>query len=999
MRRPPDEPGPPRAPRSPRQPRPPRSNRPTRGRPAIIAAGAAIVFLFVTGRGIARFYTDFLWFDEEMGIGRVWSGVLLSKAQLSIGFTLLFFVLLLANLLVADRLAPTFRPLGAEDEIVARYQEVVGPYAGKVRLVVAALFALIAGTGAGAEWRNWLLFRNSVPFGEKDPQFGLDVSFFVFRLPFLTYIVDWLFVALVLVVVLTTVAHYLNGGIRLQSPLQRVTPHVKAHLSVLFGLVALTRAAGYFLQRYELSFSTGGFVHGAGYTDVNARLPALRLLTLIMIAAFALFIANIWRRGWALPVAAIAGWVATSLVAGVLYPAFMQNVTVKPAENAKERPYIERNIKATRAALGLDGVIETPYPYSPSLESADLDANAESIRNIRLWDPARLIATYRPQELRSFYKFADVDIDRYQVDGEQRAVVLAVRGLNTEGIPGQSWVNRRLQYTHGYGAVLSSANGVDSDGQPNYLVSNIPPKGEPEVSEDGARVYFSEELPGYAIVNTKQEEIDYQIGPKPVTTTYDGEAGVQLLSRFRRFAFAVRFLDQNIGLSSQLTDRSRLIFNRDVASRVRAAAPFLSFDSDPYPVVVEGRIFYMIDGYTTSSRYPYAQRADTESLREGDLASGRFNYVRNSVKVTVDAFTGATTFYVWDESDPVVRAYQKAFPTLFTSRDRMPEELLAHVRYPEDLFRVQSHMYGRYHVTDPNVFFASNDDWNISQDPGTGRVSGTLSPDGADGRAVATTTPGGLVVGQPREQRMEPTYALVQLPGDEEPSFVILQPFVPESRDDRQANLSAFLTARSDGDDYGKLQAYVMPRDLQIDGPALVDNAIKSTPEISVQFTPLNQQGSVAILGQVQLIPIADSLLYVRPLYVTSDRSNVPEVKRIIVVHGNRAVMQPTLHQALVKLFGNAPATLEEGLAEEGSTPPTAGGDGATESPASDDTVDDLLAQAESAFGAADAALVAGDLATYQSKTKEARSLVAQATALLRAGSTSSTTTTTAPSA
>lgn len=955
--------------------------------------------LLTSARGFARFYTDFLWFDE-LGIAQVWRGVLGAKVFLSLGFTALFFVLLLVNLVVADRLAPTFRPVGPEDEIVARYQEVVGPHSGKVRLGVALLFALITGSGAGTEWKSWLLFRNSVPFKVDDPLYGRDISFYVFRLPFLSYVIDWLFVAFVLVLLLTAVAHYLNGGIRLQSALQRVTPQVKAHVSVLLGMIALTKAAGYYLQRFELNFSTSGFVHGAGYTDVNARQKALGLLTLIMIAAFVLVIANIWRRGWALPGVATVAWAVSAFAAGILYPTYVQNVTVNPAENARERPYIVRNIEATRAAYGIEGVKETPYQYTESLTAGDLEKNAASVRNIRLWDPSRLVATYQGlQELRSFYRFSDVDIDRYVVDDQVRSVVLAVRGLDTEGIPGRkAWVNTHLQYTHGYGAVLSSANAVDSDGRPDFLVSNIPPQGEPALSEDGARVYFSESLDGYAIVNTKQREIDYQTSGEPETTSYTGDAGVQLSSSARRMAFALRFWDANTLLSSQLTRQSRVIFKRDIHERVRAAAPFLSFDSDPYPVVVEGRIFYVQDAYTTTSRYPYSQRVDSSGLRLGsDLRDGGFNYARNSVKVVIDAFNGTTTFYVWDDEDPLVQAYQHAFPALFTSRERMPAEMRAHMRYPEDLFRVQANMYAKYHVTNPNTFFASNDDWNIAQDPGTGRVSdrlrtgdsGTGSGGTDAGSGSGSPATSSLVAGAGRVERIEPTYVLLQLPGDAEPSFVILQPFVPGSRDDRQRILTAFLTARSDVDDYGRLEAFVMPRDQQIDGPLLVDNAVQSEPDISRELTVLNQQGSAALLGQVQLIPMENSLLYVRPLYVSSERTNMPEVKRVIVVHAGKAVMRPTLREALAELFGAAPATLEEGTGGGGG-----GSDSGEGSTPSDATVDALLSQAEAAFSAADQALTSGDLALYQKKTKEARALVAEAARRLSAGSSTSSTTT-----
>ncbi|HEX7167489.1 MAG TPA: UPF0182 family protein, partial [Acidimicrobiales bacterium] len=871
--------------------------RPSASRAWVGVAVAVAFFLITSGRGVARFFTDYLWF-KEVGYTSVWSGVLTAKLGLSVGFTLAFFVLLLVNLLIADRLAPTFRPMGTEDEVVARYQEAIGPHAGKVRLAVAALFALIAGTGAGSEWKSWLLFRNSVPFGRDDPLFGRDISFFVFRLPFLSYLVDWLFVAFVLVLVLTAVAHYLNGGIRLQSPLQRVTPQVKAHLSVLLGLVFLAKAAGYYVQRFELSFSTNGYVDGAGYTDVNARMPALQLLMLIMIAAFGLFIVNIWRRGWALPVVALLVWAVVALLAGVISPAFIQSVRVRPNENAREREFIERNIKATRAAMGIDAVENVPFEYDSQMTASDLEANATTVRNIRLWDPNTLKNTYqRLQELRPYYQFEDVDIDRYEIDGEVRSVVLSVRGLNPAEIPGDSWVNTHLQYTHGYGAVLSSANAIDGKGRPDLLVRDIPPEGLPELALDEPRVYFSEDLPGYAVVRTKQEEIDYQTATgETKTSTYPlGAAGVELSSAARRFAFFLRFADPNILLSSQLTDESRIIFKRDIAERVRAAAPFLSFDADPYPVVSNGDILWIQDAYTTTSRYPYGQRVDTSGLAAGaDLRGQRFNYVRNSVKIVTNAFTGEMRFFLWQpDTDPIVRSYAKAFPDLFEPAAAMPAELRSHLRYPEDLFRVQATMFGEYHVTNPSTFYAETDDWDIAQDPGTGRVSDQLRTD----ETTATTSQGApaLVFNNRSLARIEPTYLLLKLPGDDSVSFVILQPFVPQSRGDRQINLTAFLAASSDPESYGRLRTFEMPRDEQIDGPLIVNNAIQSDPDISRELSLLDGRGSKALLGQVQVIPIENSLLYVRPLYVTSEQTDLPEVKRVIVVHEGRAVMRATL--------------------------------------------------------------------------------------------------------
>ncbi len=989
----------------------PRPRRGSRRRIWLIVAIVAVIVVATSLKGIASFYTDYLWFGE-VGFRRVWRTTIAAKVLLTVLFTVGAFVLVWVNLLIADRIAPAFRVSGPDDEIVARYREVVGPHGGKIRLVVAVLFALIAGAGAAGKWRDWLLFRNAVSFGTKDPVFHRDVSFYAFRLPFISDVFDWLFVSLVLVLVLTVVAHYLNGGIRLQAPVQRVSGQVKVHVSVVLALLALTKAAAYWIDRFNLVLSHNGYVQGAGYTDVHARLPAKNLLVLIMLAAAVLFLVNIRQRGWALPIIGLVMWGVVALVAGVVYPAFIQNVRVNPAESAKERTYIKRNIEATRTAVHLGDINEAGYPYTDQLSGQAVVGAAGTISNVRLWDPDTLKDTYQNlQEIRRYYQFTDVDIDRYKVQDQTRQVVLAVRGLNPSDIPGSSWVNEHLQYTHGYGVVLSPANAVDSQGRPNYLVSDIPPvvaEGGPAVTEP--RVYYSEDLSGFAIANSKTPEIDYQsLKGEDKTSNYQGKGGVRLSSLVRKAAFFLRFSDFNILVSSEVTPQSRIIFNRDIRSRVKAIAPFLSYDSDPYPVVANGRIVWMQDAYTTTDRYPYAQQARTDGLRSGaDLRGKNFNYVRNSVKVTIDAYTGEVRFYVFDAKDPVVRTWAKAFPGLFRPSSEAPSELLDHVRYPEDLFRVQANMFSTYHVADPGTFYRGTDAWDLAQDPGTGRVSDTLQ------QAVTTATvpgqPGTVSVVSSKIRRMDPTYLLLRLPNEQDLSFLVLQPFVAASGNDQQKLLTAFLVAKSDRGSYGQMNAYVMPRGEQIDGPLVVNNAIQSDPDISRELSLLDNKGSKALFGQVQLIPIENSILYVRPLYVTSEQTNLPEVKRVIVVYNGRAVMKPTLRESLITLFGDAPATLEQQQPAGGGT--SAGGapsGGGTSTGSGTSTlapgVQALLDQASAALQAANVALRNGDLGGYQAKVKEAGGYIDQARAAQAAasgtagtGSGSSTTTTSTPS-
>jgi len=958
----------------------------TSRRVALVVIGLALFFLVISLRGIAGFYTDYLWFDE-VGLTGVWKGVLGAKIGLAVIFTLIFFAIVWANLAIADVLAPTFRPMGPEEQFIERYHEVVGARAGMVRLGVAALFALVAGPGAAGQWQSWVLFRNQASFGANDALFKRDIGFYVFQLPFVKFVADWLFAAVVIVLIVTAVAHYLNGGIRFQTPMQKVTPQVKAHLSVLLAALALLKAAGYFLQRYELVYSSRGVVDGAGYTDVKAQLPALNLLVLISLFACALFLVNILRRGWVLPVIAVGVWAMISVVIGAAYPATVQKFRVQPTESTKERPYIQRNISATRAAYNLKGTDLKDFEARENLTAADLEENQSTIRNIRLWDPLIVRDTYkRLQEIRNFYQINDVDVDRYPLDNLDTQALVSVRELNVNGIPSQSWVNQHLVYTHGYGAVLTPSTGVAPDGNPDFRLKDLPPVGEPAVRQSA--IYYGQGVDGYAIVKTKQEEIDYtDTTGTNHTTVYSGDGGVRMNSFVRRAALALRFGDMNPLISSLVTSESRAIYVRNIDERVRKAAPFLRFDSDPYPVIIGGQIKWIYDAYTTTSRYPYSQRADTSRLpARSDLDNVGFNYVRNSVKVVIDAYNGKMTFYIVDPEDPIIKAYDRAFPGMFTDGSLVEPEMRAHFRYPEDIFRVQTNMFGLYHITEPSDFYNRTDAWEIAQKPG---VIGPAAPPGLN-----PTTPNGQPV-VAREERMEPYHLLMRLPGEEREDFLILQPFVPFSRDDSRKDLTAFMVAKSDPAHYGRLEAFVMPRDRQIDGPAIVNARINQQPEISQQITLLSTGGSNVKLGNLLVIPVNQSLIYIQPLYVQAEGTPIPQLKKVIVVSGDQVVMRDSLREALTVLFGSSPPTLErQGVGAPGGpgTVPGVGEPGTgeppiTNPPPTNGTIGGLLDQANAHFTAADEALRRGDLAGYQKELEAAKALVQQASEAARAAS------------
>jgi uncharacterized membrane protein (UPF0182 family) len=762
---------------------------------------------------------------------------------------------------------------------------------------------------------------------------------------------------------------------------------------VLLAVLALLKAVGYYLQRYELVYSSRGVVDGAGYTDVKAQLPALQLLIFISLFASALFLVNILRRGWVLPVAAVGLWALVSVTAGTAYPAFVQQFRVQPTESVKERPYIDRNIRATRAAYNLGETRVNDFDYNENLQASDLNANAETIRNIRLWDPTVLKDTYkRLQEIRNFYQFNDVDVDRYGITGSDRAtqILLAARELNIDGIPSPSWVNQHLVYTHGYGVVASPANAVAPDGNPQLLVKDLPPQSsQTQLNVATPAIYYSQTLGGYAIVKTQQKEIDFTEGNGTNhTSTYNGAGGVRMGSWLRRAALALRFGDPNPLISGFVSSDSKAIYIRDIDDRVRKAAPFLDYDSDPYPVLFKDRLLWVYDAYTTTSRYPYSQSADTSRLRAGSGLISNFNYVRNSVKVVIDAYDGTMTFYVMDRNDPLVRAYAKAFPKLFTDGSKMDPGLRAHLRYPEDMFRVQTNMYGLYHMTEAGAFYNKTDAWDIAQSPG------------GVGSATSVVGPGGQIV-PTREPRMVPYYLLTRLPDEQQEDFLILQPFVPFSKDDSRKDLTAFMVAKSDPRNYGQLEAFVMPRQRQIDGPALVNARINQQPEISREITLLNTSGSKVLLGNLLLVPIQQSLLYIQPLYVQSEATPLPQLKRVIVVFADKVVMRESLQASLTDIFGSAPSTLEQTPSTGAPAPaPATGGGAPTTTPpgavAVNPTARALLNQAATHFGAADTALKAGDLATYQKETNSARDLVNQANAAL-SGEVPTTPTTAGP--
>lgn len=910
-----------------------------------LIVGALLIGL-VFLHNLATFYVDFLWFDA-LGKGGAWRGLIGARLVPAAIFTTVFFAVMLGNLIIADRIAPKLRVGAPRDELVERYNELSRRFGGRIRVLLSAFFALVAGAQVSTKWKDWILFTHAQDFGAKDPQFNKDIGFYVFQLPFLQFIAEWAFASLAIVFIITLVVHYLNGGIRLQGPGQRVTPQVKAHLSVLLGVMALVKAIQYYFGKFALNGSTRGFVQGATYTDVNAQLPAFNLLLVIACVAAVLFLLNIWRKGWVLPIIAVGLWALVSVIVGAVYPWFVQEFRVQPDQSSKERPYIARNIEGTQKAFSLDQVQARPYDYKENLDQATVSANAPTLENVRLWDPAQLQEVYQKlQAFRSQDVFSAVDADRYKIDGRVVPVMTGGRDLNEDKLPSRTWVNTHLFYTSGYGSVVARANEVAADDKPAFLLDGIPPGGSLEAVKQ-PQIYFGEDLNGYVVVDSKHQEFE-PVGTREgqeIKTSFQGDTGIELSSIWRRLAATARFSDINLLISDQVTPESQLLFNRDVATRVRKLAPFLEFDSNPYLTVVDGRQYWIVDAYTTSNQYPYSESYNPGTSAPEELASTsglntKFNYVRNSVKAVVDAYDGKVTFYVVDETDPIAKAYRQAFPELFTSVDRASDDLVAHFRYAEDLFRVQTTMYAQYHVTDPDEFFSRNSLWSVQQDPRLLRQPGdtstptTLAP-------TATTVPRGA--GSDRlkvtSRRIAPIYQTMALPGDprQQQQFVLTRPFVPFGR---ETQLASFMIARSDltKEQWKSQQARLFTYDVVADTssasgaptPVRVTGDINTNTQLSAIFTLLGSGDSQVIPGEIQLVPIGDSILFFRPIYVknANEPEAFPRFRYVIAAYGSNTAMQTSVDLAInALLFGGPQLVVNNGQVVQagpgGTTPST----------------------------------------------------------------------------
>jgi uncharacterized membrane protein (UPF0182 family) len=897
-----------------------------------------LLVLFIVASVLKGLYIDLLWFDG-VGYRSVYATRLEARVYLFFGGALVFLAYFGANLFVAARLALQ-RPganLSPQEAASVRRIYMLALIAGTV------FFAVVFGSIAAAHWDVVLRYLNRTPFGVDDPQFHRDVGFYVFTLPFLRFVYGWLMG----LAVLTTLAvaglylfRYLVAG-RDDTVLRQTRLHLALLLIVVVGLFIWS----YWLSRFELNFSTMGVVYGAAYTDIHARLPFLYAGMALGVVTVGALIFSIFRNGIVVPAAAMGLWIVVALGGGVIYPALVQRLNVQPNELEKERPYIERNITATRAAFGLDKLEERPYPASPVVAPQEISDNPETVGNIRLLDVDPLKQTYNQiQTIRPLYEFNDVDVDRYIIDGVRRQVMLSARELSASRLPAsaQSWVNRRLQFTHGYGAVMSPVNEVVQEGLPDLFLHDIPITGE--IAIDRPEIYYGEEPEHYVVVKTDSKEFDYPIGDGAAQNTFEGEGGVQLGGIFRRALLAWDFADLNILISNSLHSESRVLFRRNIQDRIKTLAPFLTLDKDPYLVIADNQLFWIQDAYTTSNRYPYSTPDPTQAV-------GANNYIRNSVKVVVNAYDGSTDFYQVDDSDPIIRTYAKIFPKLFKPLSEMPQSLRDHIRYPEDLFLIQVNQYRTYHIRDAGALYNREDIWNIPSEQ-TGSGTSVVAP----------------------------YYVIMRLPGEEKPEFTLILPLTPL----RRQNTIAWVAARSDAPNYGKLLSYRFPTDTLVFGPEQVESRIDQDPTISAQFSLWNTSGSNIIRGNLLMIPIGNGNLFVEPIYLQAQSSRLPELKRVVVVNGNDIAMEPTLQRALDVVFGRAapsqPTTDPNAPPPTGAaTPtPTPGPAGATPTPGTGipSTVPDLAREADAAYQRAQTALRNGDFATYGTETQRVEQLI-----------------------
>ncbi|AOR32186.1 hypothetical protein BFF78_14945 [Streptomyces fodineus] len=880
----------------------------------------------------AGFWTDWLWY-RSVHYSSVFTTMLWTKIGLFFVFGLLMAVAVGVNIWLAHRLRPPLSAMSMEQQSLDRYRMGIAPYKRWLLLAVTALVGLIAGASAAGQWRTWLMWVNGVPFHQKDPQFHLDVSFYAFDLPWYRFLLGFGFATAILCLIAAALTHYLYGGLRVTSPGARATAAATGHLSVLLGVFVALKAVAYWLDRYGLAvkssdFKATGNWTGLRYVDANAYLPAKTILFCIAVICALLFFATLWRRTWQLPVIGFGLMVLSAILIGGLYPAIVQKFQVQPNEQAKEAPYVQKNLKATREAYGIDDAKVTEYAgKSTTPDKTTLRGDANDAASIRIMDPNIVSPTFQQlQQMRNYYGFpTNLDVDRYPTkDGKEQDTVIGLRELNLDGVPKNNWINDHFRYTHGYG--VAAAKGTEAtDGQPVFTESDLPSKGDLPRYEQ--RIYYGEKTTTYSIVGGPQQEIDYSDDSGEKTTSYQGKSGVNLDNPINRAAYAVAFNEPQILYSGAIGKGSRILYNRTPKERVEAVAPWLTIDGDAYPAVVNGRIQWIVDAYTTSNGYPYSSRttlgdttADsltaTNNNRTVVAQQNQVNYIRNSVKATVDAYTGEVKLYQWDTKDPVLKTWMKAFPGTVQPRSAIARDgdLMSHLRYPQDLFKVQRELLTRYHVTDAQTFLTGSEVWQVPDDPTN--KSGNAVP---------------------------PYYLSMKMPDQSKQAFSLSTTFTPNGRD----NLSAFMTvdAEAGSSDYGKIRILKLPTSTTVDGPKQVQSQFNSEQDIAAAIKLLKGGDSEVEYGNLLTVPLDGGLLYVEPVYVRGGGLKYPLLRKVLVTYEGKTAFENTLGEALDKVFGTTGATTTP--PDTGTNPPTS----------TNPTVQQALDDAQKAFDAGQKAL------------------------------------------
>ncbi|MGA3281316.1 MAG: UPF0182 family protein [Smithella sp.] len=819
---------------------------------------SVVLFLIILfSSQVVELITDWLWF-QEVGYENVFTITLLAQLKMALLFGLAFFVIFYGNLFAAMRLTSRLPVIDQEGWIQISKLEIANRPLQLLILIGSLLLGLFAALIGSSQWENFLRFLNVSSFGVTDPLFQRDVGFYVFRLPFLNHLYSWLMMVLIFTTISTAFLYFVRRAFHFALPRTlQVAPAARVHLSILLALIFFVAIFGLWLALSGILFVKRGVVFGPGYTDVTTQLWVLKGLMGLAFLCGVAFLSFAFKMSWRYPAITVLFFVAFLVFGRGIYPAMVQSFKVVPNEIVLEKPYIEKNIQFTRLAYRLNDIEDKQFPVEENLTREDLKRNDLTIKNIRLWNHDPLLQTYSQlQEIRTYYKFGGVDNDRYQIDGEYRQVMLSPRELSYASLPSRSWVNEHIEYTHGYGAVLSPVNRISKEGLPEFFIKDIPPASTINIKISRPEIYYGENSNDYVFVRTNRPEFDYPVGNQNVYSKYEGKGGVGL-SFLRKLLFAVRFGSFTMLLSDDITPSSRIMYYRQIKDRVARIVPFAELDSDPYLVISpEGRLLWFLDGYTMTSLFPYSE--PTPSMG---------NYIRNSFKAVVDAYDGSVKLYISDEKDPIIQTYARIFPGVFKKLGDMQPQLQKHIRYPSRMLSIQARMYRAYHMQDAQVFYNKEDLW---------------------------ATPAGV------DQEMEPYYTIMKLPEEQKEEFILLLPFTPSKRD----NMSAWMGARCDAPNYGKVIVYLFSKDKLVYGPQQIEARINQDTAISKELSLWNQRGSQVIRGGLLAIPIEKSILYVESLYLAAEKGQLPELKRVILAYGNSIVMEENLELALQQLFG-----------------------------------------------------------------------------------------------